>query len=178
MYATVTDEGNAETRFVSLSGDHETSALPHATAFDEAGLFSPDGRLILLASNASGRDEIYIALSSSPTVRIPISSGGAHHGTALWSRDGSEVFYLSPQRQLMAVQVRTTPSLSVGRPEALFTTKEDAAWDSFDVSPDGKRFAAARDRRTLRPCRSRKCITETSRTSETLPMPLSRYTIR
>ena len=30
---------------------------------------------------------------------------------------------------------------------------------------------------TSRPCRFRKCITETSRTSGTLPMPLSRFTI-
>ena len=80
--------------------------------------------------------------AASPTERIRISSGGAHHGIALWSRDGSEVFYLSPERQLMSVPVRTTPSLSVGKPVALFTTKEDAAWDSFDVSPDGKRFLA------------------------------------
>jgi len=142
MYATVTDEGNAETRFLDLSGDRKSVALPQATAFNEAALYSPDGRLILLASDASGRDEIYVAPSASPTERVPVSSGGALHGVAVWSRDGSEVFYVSRERQLMAVPIRETPSLTVEKPAALFTIREDAAWAGFDVSPDGKRFLA------------------------------------
>src|SRR5262249_24775640 len=76
MYTNVTEDGNAEARFLNLEGDRKTVALPHATAFSEAAQYSPDGRLILLASAASGHDEIYVAPSASPTERIPISSGG------------------------------------------------------------------------------------------------------
>jgi hypothetical protein len=43
---------------------------------------------------------------------------------------------------MVSVPVRAAPSLSVGKPSVLFTTREDAPWDSFDVSSDGKLFLA------------------------------------
>ena len=141
-YGTLTDQGNAVMGFVSLSGDHKTSKLPHTTGFDEVGAFSPDGRAIAFAWGDAGHEEFYVAPSASPGDRIQISSGGAVHGVALWSRDSSEILYLSPARQLVSVPVRTAPSLAAGKPTVLFTIKEDSPWDTFDVSPDGKRFLA------------------------------------
>ena len=141
-YATETDQGNPKVGLIPLSGDHKTAQLPQGTAFGEAWQFSPDGRALVLSSDASGNAQLYVASSASPTERIRISSGGSAHGTALWSRDSSEVFFLSPERQMISVPIRTAPSLSVGPPVALFTIREDAAWDTFDVSPDGKRFLA------------------------------------
>ncbi len=138
----MTDRGNSETGFVSLSGDRKTSSLPQAAAFSEAVSFSPDGRFILQASDASGRDELYVASSASPTQRIRISTGGVLHGIGMWSRDGREIFYISRQRQMISVPIQVTPSLSPGTPSVLFTTSEGEAWDTFDVSPDGKRFLA------------------------------------
>jgi hypothetical protein len=53
---------------------------------------------------------------------------------------------------LASVSVRTTPSLVLGTPQALFPVKGgtvwsdpkgNAAWTDFDVSLDGKRFLAA-----------------------------------
>jgi hypothetical protein len=58
-----------------------------------------------------------------------------------WSRDGGELFYVSADRELLAVPVRTKPVLEVGTPATLFTLK-GPAWNSFDVSTDGKRFLA------------------------------------
>ena len=137
-----TNLGNAETRLVSLSGDQKSSAFfQTTTAFNEAGVrFSPDGRFILFAYTSSGSDEVYVAPMASPGERIRISSGGVI-GNALWCRNG-EIFYLSPQRQLISVPVRTEPSLSPGKPVVLFTFKAGTAWQEFDVSPDGRRFLA------------------------------------
>ena len=142
-YSVNTGLGNAETRVVSLSGDQRTSPmLQTSTTFSEGGVrFSPDGRFILLYSDDSGRDELYVAPIASPGERIRISSAGAI-ANALWSRDGGEIFYLSAQRQLVSVPVRTTPSLSPGKPVVLFTFQEGMVWEDFDVSPDGKRFLA------------------------------------
>jgi serine/threonine protein kinase/Tol biopolymer transport system component len=141
-YTNDTNLGNAETRSVSLSGDQKSSPLlPTFTAFNEAGVrFSPDGRFILFAYTSSGSDEVYVAPMASPGERIRISSGGVI-ANALWCRNG-EIFYLSAQRQLISVSVRTEPSLSPGKPVVLFTFKEGTAWQEFDVSPDGKRFLA------------------------------------
>jgi serine/threonine protein kinase len=142
VYTNDTDLGNAETRLVSLSGDQKSSPLfQTSTAFNEAGVrFSPDGHFILFASTSSGRDEVYVAPMASPGERIRISSGGVV-GNALWCRNG-EIFYLSAERQLISVPVRTEPSLSPGKPVVLFTFQEGTALREFDVSPDGKRFLA------------------------------------
>ena len=50
---------------------------------------------------------------------------------------------MAPQQrpELVAVQVRTTPALEVGTHLTLFALK-GPAWNSFDVSADGKRFLA------------------------------------
>jgi len=62
-------------------------------------------------------------------------------GGARWSPDGRELFYVSADRYLMAVPVRTTPKLEVGRATRLFEL-EGHAWTDFDISADGKRFLA------------------------------------
>jgi hypothetical protein len=40
------------------------------------------------------------------------------------------------------VAVRTTPSLKLGTPTALFPLKTGTTWSNFDVSRDGNRFIA------------------------------------
>ena len=52
-----------------------------------------------------------------------------------WSPDGTEIFYRHAGR-FMAVEVATTPELSVGPPQALF----EASAISYDVAPDGEQF--------------------------------------
>jgi Tol biopolymer transport system component len=142
-YTVNTDAGVAVMRRVSLSGDQKSSAFIQAE-FNEGGVqISPDGRFVAFARDDSVRgDEIYVAPIGNPEQRIRISRAGAKHGTCLWSRSGQEIFYLSFSRQLMAVPIRTEPSLSTGEPTVLLTFKEGADWEYFDVSPDGKRFLA------------------------------------
>ncbi len=53
----------------------------------------------------------------------------------------NELFYLSADRELVAVPVRNTGALEVGTPAVLFALK-GPTWTSFDVSPDGKKFLA------------------------------------
>jgi len=59
-----------------------------------------------------------------------------------WGRDGRELLYLSADRQIISVPIRTHPSLQIGDPRILFELK-GYAWTAFDVSPDGKRLLAA-----------------------------------
>jgi hypothetical protein len=54
-------------------------------------------------------------------VSAGISTGKDAEGGARWSRDGRELFYVSADRRLMSVAVRTTPMLEVGTPVSLFT---------------------------------------------------------
>ena len=70
-------------------------------------------------------------------------NGGAH---AAWSPDGGRIYFRQGGRRrrrraraARAVDVTTTPTLSIGRPVVLFNA--DAYAEGFDVSPDGRRFA-------------------------------------
>ena len=136
-YGHRSDRGDLDVRLVSLSGDQKSSPLLQ-TAFNEAAAdFSPDGRYIVFGSDESGTDEVYVAPVAAVGDKIRISSGVV--GLLGWSRDGSEIFYSSGQH-VMSVQVRTTPSLSLGQPSPLFTLKDGTSLS--DVSPDGKRFLA------------------------------------
>jgi Tol biopolymer transport system component len=102
--------------------------------------FSPDGRYISMITDESGRPEAYVTAYPGPGERIRVSTGGAQ--SPRWSRDGRELFYLSGDRRLMSVAVRTAPSLELGRPQPLFDLKGKWSWSTFDVSSDGKRFLA------------------------------------
>jgi hypothetical protein len=61
---------------------------------------------------------------------------------ARWRRDGKEIFYLAPDRRLMAASVEARDGgLAVTRIEPLFRlTFPYGAYHAFDVSADGARF--------------------------------------
>jgi Tol biopolymer transport system component len=115
-----------------------------AAAFPETeGQFSPDGRWIAYASRESGRDEILVSPRSSPSRRLQISVGGGTQPR--WSRDGREIFYLTPDRKLMAASVRlheTTAEVLDTKP--LFANRDfRLGWDprvrtTYEVSADGR----------------------------------------
>jgi eukaryotic-like serine/threonine-protein kinase len=123
------------------------------TQFDEAwGRFSPDGRWIAYHSDESGRNEIYVRpfdaasiSGASPPRALPVTGkwmvskdGGT---TALWRRDGQELFYLSLDGKVMAVDVNTSGVFQAGIPKELFKAPNGVLF--WDVSADGKRFIMA-----------------------------------
>ena len=66
------------------------------------------------------------------------SSGGT---SPRWRRDGNEIFYVGPDKKLMAVAVNGKGStFEVGAVRALFQTRLTALRYGYDVSADGQRF--------------------------------------
>ncbi|HEY2943079.1 MAG TPA: hypothetical protein VGN09_11670, partial [Vicinamibacteria bacterium] len=58
-----------------------------------------------------------------------------------WRGDGRELFYVAPDRKLMAVEVKTEGGFEVGVPTPLFDTRMKLApGRQFDASADGKKF--------------------------------------
>ena len=55
-----------------------------------------------------------------------------------WSKDGKELFYVE-RDTLMAVEVNTAPSFSLGRATRLFEAL-GLSGTGYDVSADGQRF--------------------------------------
>jgi hypothetical protein len=98
-----------------------------------------------LTSDESGRFEAYVAPFPPTGGKIPVSNG-ITIGTEFqegprWRRDGRELYYMSADGRLMAVPIRTTPTLTAGTATALFTV-QGRTWSDFAVSADGTRFLA------------------------------------
>ena len=115
------------------------------------GEFSPDGRWVAVTSNESGESEIYVIPfpPGSNGERFEVSAGGGV--MPRWRRDGKELFYISPDWKMMAVDVDTRPTFHSGTPHALFDTgMVDTGIRngpmSWDVAPDGKRFLIITDK--------------------------------
>jgi Tol biopolymer transport system component/tRNA A-37 threonylcarbamoyl transferase component Bud32 len=136
---------SADTIAIPMDGG-ELIRLAH-TDFDErSGQFSPDGRWVSYTSNESGRYEVFVQRFAENGRRLQVSSGGGMQPQ--WRPDGRELFYLAPDRRLMAVSLRAAPdgeSLDVEAPVELFVAPVAATLEGgmnmeYVVSPDGQRF--------------------------------------
>jgi Tol biopolymer transport system component len=120
------------------------NAVPYLTSPADEGSarFAPDGRLVAYVSNDAGRRDVHIA-SFPGGVSTRVSSGGGR--LPRWSADGRELFYLSGEGEVVAVPIRRTPALEVGRPVALFTVGSPQRWGGFEVTADGSFVAIVTD---------------------------------
>lgn len=110
----------------------------------DSGQVSPDGRWIAYRSSESGRNEIYISSFPKPSGKLQVSvSGGV---TPRWKYDGRELFYLNPDKMLMAAELKETGgSLQAASIRPLFEMSQAmslsaAGMNSYDVTRDGTRF--------------------------------------
>ena len=101
---------------------------------------SPNGRWLAYVSDESGRPEVYVqSFPDGQDGRWQVSSNGG--GAPIWSRDGTEIFYLSLENRITAVPVKLTGTFSAGRPRELFQVPlalSDNNGNAFDVAPDGR----------------------------------------
>ena len=112
---------------------------PGATSSELQPTISPDGKWLAYTSDHSGQFEIYVAPFPGPGGMFQISTRGGRQPR--WLPNGRELFYVERDpRRLMAVSISPGPVFQAGRPEALFTIRNDAPFFSYDVAPDGKRF--------------------------------------
>ena len=113
---------------------------------------SPDGRFALYVSNPSGRLEAFVrpfnAAPNPPAApqegQWQVSDQGAV-GMAYWRRDGTELYYLAPNRTVMAVSVTTSPQIEFGKPRVLFSLSEATPIGPSvaGMSRDGERVVIA-----------------------------------
>jgi serine/threonine protein kinase/Tol biopolymer transport system component len=95
---------------------------------------SPDERLMTFQTpRADGTHRIFVVpapLSGAPVTSAPVFVGDGLVGPAVWKRDGSQIYYVSPDRTMMTRAVLAGPPLTLGRPERLFKLKPGASfWD-------------------------------------------------
>ena len=114
------------------------------TEFNEThSQFSPDGRFVAYVSDESGRAEVYVQTFPASGGKWQISNGGGDQPQ--WRGDGRELFYIAPDKTLMAVPIVSGDSLEPGAPVALFATRITSSSltgdrNHFVVTTDGQRF--------------------------------------
>ncbi len=102
---------------------------------------SPDGRWLAYQSEESGISEIFVRSFPESRERRQVSSGGGSQPR--WRGDGRELFYISPDSKIMAVEIGTTATFEAGAPHALFQTRIlplIEARNHYDAAADGQRF--------------------------------------
>ncbi|HUP64392.1 MAG TPA: protein kinase [Thermoanaerobaculia bacterium] len=110
------------------------------TPFHELNpMLSPDGLWMTYQSNESGRSEIYVQSLQDEGGKWQISTDGG--GQPMWSRGDSEIVFLSPERMLMAVDVKLAPQFTASVPRLLADPKiRPIVAMQYAISRDGNRF--------------------------------------
>jgi hypothetical protein len=126
----------------------DTVAVPLvATKFTEnAPAISPDGRWLAYSSNESGQYDVYVVpFPNTAAAKWAVSTGG---GTEpLWSHSGKELFYRDVAGNLVAVEVQSSPTFSLGRSTVLFPARaylSFARGAQYAVASDDRRFLMIR----------------------------------
>ncbi len=105
--------------------------------------FLPDGQWLAYQSNESGTYEVYVRPFPGPGGRRQISTGGGFF--PLWSRDGHELLFETPDQRVMVVSYTATgDSFAAGKPRVWTETRlrDSGSYSNYDLAPDGKRVAA------------------------------------
>ncbi len=141
----VFESGNPKTKLdlwlLPTSGDRQPLPFLQTNFNEHQAQFSSDGKWIAYTSDVSGRPEVYVQTfpASGGPMRVS-TNGGAQ---PKWRRDGHELFYIAPDRKLMAVEVKLDTTFEAKAPQPLFTTRILTMTEfrsHYAVTGDGQRF--------------------------------------
>jgi hypothetical protein len=124
----------------ALDGSQKPIPVGSRNRASGQGQISSKGKLIAFTSNESGRDEIYVQPMPPATEYQKVSINGGQ--SPRWRSDGKELFFVSPDAEMMAVDITLDPVFHVGVPHRLFPLKstDPLALANYDVRPDGQQF--------------------------------------
>jgi len=142
LYITLSQKTKTDLWVLPMTGDQKPIPFLQSRFNEDHPRFSPDGHFVAYTSDESGKFEVYVQTFPASGGKWLVSvNGGAQ---PRWRRDGKELFYIAPDRKLMAVDVKAEAStFVVGVPKALFQTHVISypnPRNIYDVSADGQRF--------------------------------------
>jgi len=128
---------------LELTGERKPEMLMKTDYDKDQPRLSPDGQWIAYNSTETGRWEIYVAAFPSFSLKRQVSNAGG--GQPRWRGDSKELFYLSLDGKLMAVEIKAGSTIETGLPRLLFQTRirTSGLFDQYQASHDGQRFLLA-----------------------------------
>jgi Tol biopolymer transport system component len=143
IYDTAGSTELTELWVLSLVGERKLFPFVQGNGFGaREAQFSPDGRYVAYASHESGKYEIYVQSFPQHLGKWQISTSGGEEPA--WRRDGKELFYLTPEDKLMAVEVHTVAGqFQAEIPKPLFQAQlvQGLLWrNRYVVSANGQQF--------------------------------------
>jgi Tol biopolymer transport system component len=130
-----TTKGGSRIWAKPLFGDRKPFPYLNSEYNEIQARLSPDGHRLAYVSDASRRNEVYVGTFPTPGLPQQISVNGGYQ--PVWSRDGKKLFYISADRRMMAVEIKSGDKPAYGTPVPLFLVHLDPL-DSYDVSKDGR----------------------------------------
>jgi hypothetical protein len=124
-----------------LRSDENAATILHSEFDERSPHFSPDGRWITYSSDEPGQTEIFVRRFPVTEEVWRVSTSGGQQPT--WSRDGSEIFFVSLDGRIMSAPVSTTGGkFTSGLPQPLFHAplRLYSVANQYAVSSDGQRF--------------------------------------
>jgi serine/threonine-protein kinase len=134
----------------AMAPGEDTVSVAVASEFTETAIaLSPDGRWLAHESDETGQKEVYVRSFPDPTLRREqISAAGGMQ--PVWGRSGRELFFISGDREMVAVNVTLGEGFVVGErrtlfpvPEEIFLNEQDF-YALYDVDVDDQRFMMLR----------------------------------
>ena len=140
VYSMFNPKTRGDLWMLPMTGDRKPVPLLTEAHTEWQAQISPNGRWIAYASNESGRLDVYVRSFPVPDSKWHVSPEGG--GDPRWSKNGSRLFFVSNDRRLMAVDVKSGgSSFAYGSPVALFDTGLPPEWyearNLYDVARDG-----------------------------------------
>jgi serine/threonine protein kinase/Tol biopolymer transport system component len=142
LLATVLEDRDQDVWMLPVGSDEKARPLLAEPFPEHDARFSPNGRLVVYASEETGRSEISVRMLDTPARREVLSVGGGDQ--PVWGRSGRELFYVDPQGRLRSASfsMGADGRPVIGAAELLDVPPigQGHASAAYDVSPDGRRI--------------------------------------
>jgi Tol biopolymer transport system component len=133
--------GMADIWAVALAEPDKPFPLVQSPFLDTTGVFSPDGRWVAYVSQQTGRFEVYVTAFPGGGARYQVSGSGGIQPA--WSADGKTLYFVTLDRELMAVDVDGRGArFEIKVPRSLFRVNlfvGPRIASAYAVTADGKR---------------------------------------
>jgi eukaryotic-like serine/threonine-protein kinase len=147
MYEELSSKTKTDLWLLPMTGERKPVLFLQTQANESQAKFSPDGRWVAYVSDESGNPEVYVrSLPTSGGGKWQISTDGGYQPK--WKQDGNELFFISGNRKLMSLNVKTGTTFEVSGSKELFemqiptliTRSAVSFSNDYAVSPDGQKF--------------------------------------